>query len=131
MKVRCIKVLNHQGEEVAHSSLVKLGGIYDVVSIYLAPILKLAIITEEGAKLGPRILPLKQFELVDGTIPENCEVSMTSPDIMTIELKAFMPINFWENFFDGEAKERKIYQEELAKIIQKEVIPLENGEVQL
>lgn len=115
MKVRCIKLFNHQGQEVTSHSFISLHQVYDVIYIYLAPAPALKIFN--AGKPVEGTFPLKYFELVDGTIPKNWIISVTNPDIMKIGPKPFIEYGFWNKFYNTKDEEaQKIYREELEKM---------------
>jgi hypothetical protein len=120
MKVRCIKLLDVFGREIASSPWKRIGDIYDVLSLTVQQGEQGQVFVRliGGNEPGPSLHSLDQFEIVDQTIPECWGIYPTPRDNgLFIGPAAWAKFGFWEKYFDGDPAAERAFQEERAKII--------------
>jgi hypothetical protein len=112
MKVRCIKLLNSRGQEVTTSSVLKIGRIYDALSISIDESGNGVYVRIHGGK-QPSVHPLSQFDIVDPSIPRNWGVHGRSSGGIFLGPLSWSEIGFWEKYFDGDQKARTDFEAEV------------------
>lgn len=117
MKVRCIKLLDSRGRELASSTWLKIGGIYQVLTLSIDASGKDLIRLVGEQEPEPVLHPLQQFEVVDNRIPRNWVVTVRPSAGIVIGPEPWMAPGFWERFFDGDAHARAIFEAERLKIV--------------
>jgi hypothetical protein len=116
MKVKCIRLLNHAGEDVDYSPWLKLGEIYHVLGIEISVgrgvFYRIATIVEEGEWPTPALYSPKCFEVISVKVPSNWGVSIQQNGFFSIEPKTWMKGCFWEGFFDHEPESFLVFKKE-------------------
>ena len=120
MKVRCIRLLNeHTGAPVEESSWLTVGRTYRVLEIGLDKGMKVKFRLVGDDKQTPACHDFDQFEAVSHYVPTCWGVEFRPGVFLLFGPKAWMEEGFWIRYFDGEYRERKIF-DEIYKMIQEE-----------
>jgi len=104
MKVKCVRLLNSDGEEVESSSWLTLGGTYHVLGICYHPTgtCDYRIVTSEctGDWPVPAYHRAQCFKIVSTVVPSNWHLEIFQSGAVFIEPKSWLEQDFWVNFFD-------------------------------
>jgi hypothetical protein len=115
MKVRCIRLEDVNGNEVASSFWLELGRIYTVLSVEVyADSVLLRVDTGDRDKVA--LHPVRVFEVIDNSIAPTWRVHLRTP-LLSLEPEAWAREGFWEEFFDGDSEPGRVFEEERMKII--------------
>lgn len=114
MKVRCTNLLDSRGLPATRSAWVKIGGIYQVLSIWIEPRnTQLRLIAEEPT---PALFEIEMFDVVSSIIPETWVIVSPKPGCLSLAPAAWGASGFWERFFDHEPEAVACFEEYRAKI---------------
>jgi hypothetical protein len=117
MKVRCVALTDAFGKQTSHSSWLKIGATYHVLSIIIEPTRTLfRLIGEEAV---PALFEPKLFELVSSAVPPSWVVTSARPGFLDLEPEAWSARGFWESFYDREPDALSCF-EKWRRIIQAE-----------
>lgn len=124
MKVRCIKLLNLEGEEIDSSSWMRIGEIYHVLSIFIDQSGKrsFAIVANQRVGEWPTMVshPAECFEIVSTVVPSNWSPWIHSSSAIGISPVAWQDPAFAENFFDHDPQTYQIFEREQKIILQED-----------
>jgi len=116
MKIRCIKLLNVFREPTDDQYWVKLGAIYQVLTIWVDERgVAFRIISERDE--SPGLHPLEMFEIVSPIIPPNWVIASPSPGCLSLAPEPWTQKGFWERYFDFEPEALECFEREKAKIL--------------
>ncbi len=116
MKVRCTNILDGFGRPVNHSSWVKIGDIYHVLSILIAPgKIRYQLV---GGEPIPALFESQMFEIVSSIIPETWQVYSPKLGCLALEPSAWQTSDFWEDYFNDKSEAIDCFEEERRKIIE-------------
>jgi hypothetical protein len=93
-----MKLVNSRGHEVAASNVLKIGQIYDALSISIDESGKDVSVRIHGGK-QPTVHSLSQFKIVDPSIPRNWGVHGRSSGGLFLGPLSWSEIGFWERCF--------------------------------
>jgi hypothetical protein len=124
MKVRCIRLLNHEGVEVHSSPWLRLGSAYHVLSIVVpdqgVPLFR--ILTSEEQDPWP-VVGLYQatcFEVVSTQVPSNWQIIIRRPFGLSISPVAWQTDSFLEDFYNHEPYSYDIFMREKEIIVRED-----------
>ena len=116
MKVKCVKVLDSDGNITNNSYWLKLESIYYVIEIYMYPYEGILYrIIDYNISINSYSLVLKSpecFETVSEIVPSNWKIDL-SDNCVTITTESWAKDNFWVAYFDGEPWAEDIFEKEL------------------
>jgi hypothetical protein len=121
MKVRCKNIYNEHTKRFEDtSSWLTIGKEYVVLEVEVNSLEKTfyRLIGDNDNKM-PALYNASQFEIVDGGMPKNWEVSQLSDGTLIICPKVWQEPGFWEDCYDHDPKALEIYKRE-ARIIYEE-----------
>ena len=116
MKVRCIKLLDSRGTPASHSAWAKLGGVYQVLALWIEPErTRLRLIGEEPT---PALFEPSMFEVASSVIPPNWVAVSPEPGYLSLAPLSWSVSGFWERFFDGDPDAVANFNAERIRIIE-------------
>lgn len=121
MKVKCKNIYNEHTKKFEDTSpWLTIGKEYIVLEAEVSLLEKTfyRLIGDNENKM-PALYSSSQFELVDGGIPKNWEISQLSDGSLIFGPRAWQPSGFWEKCYDHEPEALEVYKRE-AKIIYEE-----------
>src|SRR2546430_1002215 len=99
MKVRCIKLLDVNGEPTNESGWAKIGATYHVLSVWVGS-------RDAGFRLigedrhTPALFEPEMFEIVSPIIPPTWVIASSMPGTFDIAPEPWTHKGFWERYFD-------------------------------
>lgn len=122
MIVRCVRIISENtGQLVTNSPWLSIGKLYRVLSLEIAP-RYVILIRMIGDEPTPALFDFRQFEIVSENIPSNSVVHFGNTNLFVLGPAKWNVEGFWERYFDGEAEEQRIFDEE------REIIEIEDSE---
>jgi hypothetical protein len=107
MKIRCIRNSAHKGS-------LTIGKTYDVLVVcWERQSLKFCIFADDPGG-SPPLFPAYDFEIIDGSIPQNWIANMKGT-AFELSPARWCEDWFWESFHNREEKAVRVFKEELAK----------------
>lgn len=99
------------------SPWVSLDREYAVLSMAATPAgqVQLQIITDDRQSLG--WFDSQMFVTTDGAIPGNWTVKVSESGTLEITPAAWHVDGFWEAYYDGDSDARRVYAEELKRVV--------------
>jgi len=100
VKIRCVKLVDAYRKPVEHSPWAKLGGVYHVLEIYIAP--SGCSWRAVGEQPIPSLFPAEMFEVVTSVVPPTWIVTSDGPGYILLAPRAWSESGFRERFLDFE-----------------------------
>ena len=103
MNVECIRIIDSEtGEIIEKSSWLSVGGVYQVLSIFISDCgpTEYRLIADDGNT--PAIYEASQFKIINDTLPLNWVVTYEDKSYFELAPKSWSEAGFWEDYFDGE-----------------------------
>jgi len=121
MKVKCVRLLDAFGREVASSPWLTLGRIYHVVTVEIdaAGKRRYGLVTSEKAGEWPSMgeHQAECFELVSATVPSNWRSKIDANGTISIAPGAWQESGFFEAFYDHDLATYPIFEREYNLIL--------------
>ena len=121
MKVKCFKLLDHQGNEKLSSNSLTLGKEYVVLEIdqafNKAPFYRLVGDHDDHS---PALFDARQFQITSGLIPDSWTIHQVSNTFISQGPKLWQEPGFWEDCYDGKPEALEIYKREAEAIYAEE-----------
>jgi hypothetical protein len=117
MKVKCVKLIDRTtGNPIDRDDWLTVGKSYKVIFIEKPKEgNELFRIVGDDESKKPMLFDVSSFEVLDEV--DSTWISETSPSgTLRIGPREFMSPGFWGNLFDGEIKEKKIYEEVVSSL---------------
>lgn len=108
MKVRCIQVADGFGRSATTSPWVKLGGLYTVLQILVAP--RRTQFRLCGEEPRPALFPQEMFSLQSGVIPDGWNITARG-DLLVVGPASWAVPDYWERYFNDEATAVRLFEE--------------------
>ena len=117
MKLRCTELLSPTGKEIASSLWLKLGSEYTALTLSVESTgnVMVRFIAEGGTE--PTLFPLRQFEIVDSSIPATWVVWKGRKGGLNFGPQAWSESGFWERYFDGDPSAVAAFETERSKVL--------------
>lgn len=124
MKVKCIRLLDLDGNEVNHSPWLTLGSIYHVLSVFMGSDGKRSytIVTHERDGEWPSMggYQAECFEVVSTVVPSNWRVWVHESSAIGISPPAWQSPRFNEGFFDHDPATYPVFVREREIILRED-----------
>jgi len=121
MKVRCVRILDHEGNEVASSPWLTLGKTYHVLSIFIDSGGKrsFGIVNSEPTGEWPSIgnHQAECFEVVSTVVPSNWRVWVHDSSAVGISPAAWQATGFAEALFEHDPATYPVFDRERQVIL--------------
>lgn len=118
MKVRCIKLIDSNGNPIEGSNWLTIAEIYNVLSIIqdVHGRWLLRLIADKHPRVA--LFPLTQFEILSAKVPQTWIVTWKDSGLFELTPEAWSRPGFWEDFYDAKLEAAKAFEDEARKIIE-------------
>ena len=113
MRVRCESIVSITGKEVDYHPGIKIGELYDVVSILCRTGRNPLIQILNGDR--PSLWPSTMFTVVTPKIDPDWEIGISETGTIEIGPPKFQTPGFWELYFEDDPEALQIFDEEFLK----------------
>jgi hypothetical protein len=124
MKVRCVKIINIDREEVEEDQYVSIGHEYIVLCLFASvdrPLVQLAL----GEWKNPYLYDARMFETVCNKIPSSWRAVVRSDGLINVGPESWLRPMFWDDLYgnEGSSEEATLravadYRRELALLLE-------------
>lgn len=117
MKVKCVKLLNADGLEVATSAWLTLDKEYHVLEVISEKTRGISYRLLSDA--SPAIFLAQGFEIVSGKLPSLWQAEIAS-GALYLTTPVWSKVGFWERYFDDDPEAVRLFEEDREKIIRED-----------
>jgi len=118
VKVRCVKLLDSRGNVPDRSPWLTIGQVYHVLEVVQDAYGKWSLRANGDGSNGPALFRLEQFEIVSRRVASSWIVRWNERGGFSLTTESWSQPGYWERFYDGDVDARKVFHEEVEKIIQ-------------
>jgi len=110
MKVRCVRLMTHDGKPQDESCWLTIGKIYDVLEVSFDGEWLLRLMGD--GPNGVALFQLEIFEVVDPHIPPNWIATWGNNRTFCLSPRPWTDTGFWERYYDRDPKAVQTFEEE-------------------
>jgi len=124
MKIKCIKLLDSDGNHISYSPWLKLGSVYHVLSIDIDIYrnINYGIVPFYVKDEWPSYISVsdKCFDIVSDIVPKNWDIKINKSGYISISPASWQKGNFFEDFSNREPYTYEIFKSELNLILEED-----------